>query len=361
MMTNDHPSAHNAIDAPESKATYPSADLLTRHQFTLNFLLSLVLAVYAALEPVIESHEFPVHAMAVASLLSLGFIGNLFLLHARRLAASGYLISLLMGAFVLEQIFHHTGISWAFILPPVVLFLNAFRRGIALLVTITAGIAVVLFLSRVQVDFRDQEPVEFVVSFVLVCVISGFLVWELTRNMQLMARAAFRDHLTGLYRRSMFLELGAHALLTLERSHGKASVVVMDLDNFKAVNDRLGHSEGDKVLAAAAMAMEKGLRGSDILARFGGDEFVALLAGTKKKDAIAVVERLRRLVDETPAIMELPEECHVTVSAGIAEFGSDGSAIDELFDAADRALLQAKRSGKNQSRLSTFAEACTLR
>jgi diguanylate cyclase (GGDEF)-like protein len=157
----------------------------------------------------------------------------------------------------------------------------------------------------------------------------------------------------------MFLELGAHALLTLERSHGKASVVVMDLDNFKAVNDRLGHSEGDKVLAAAAMAMEKGLRGSDILARFGGDEFVALLAGTGKKDAVDVVERLRRLVGETPEVMNLPEEARITVSAGIAEFGNDGSAIDQLFDAADRALLAVKRSGKNQSRLYNRADPRT--
>ncbi len=340
------------------ESNVPSTDVMLRHQINLNFLLSLVLAVFAALEPLIEAHEFPVHAALFAGALAIGFIVNMGLLKRGRFQLSGYLLSLLIGAFVLEQIFHHTGISWAFILPPVVLFLNPFRRGIVLLGTITLGILLVLSLERVQVDLRDQEPIEFIISFFLVCIISGFLVWDLSRIMRMMAVAAFRDQLTGLYRRGVFFELGAHALRTAERHGSALALVVMDLDNFKAVNDRLGHGTGDEVLTGAAAAMVQSLRGSDILARFGGDEFVALLPGTGKQDARLVVNRLQHLVTLAPALAALPQECRVTVSAGIADYPADGRSIEKLFEMADTALLQAKQAGKNRTRLS--GEAITV-
>jgi len=122
------------------------------------------------------------------------------------------------------------------------------------------------------------------------------------------------------------------------------SVGIIDLDNFKAINDILGHSAGDNALIELAKSMKKNTRGADILARYGGDEFVVLMPETKVKDAFILLERLRAKVQE----INIAESISMTISCGIAEWLPDsGDSVSEVTRRADLALYEAKSSGRN--------------
>jgi diguanylate cyclase (GGDEF)-like protein len=133
---------------------------------------------------------------------------------------------------------------------------------------------------------------------------------------------------------------------------------MMDLDHFKVVNDTYGHLVGDKVLQAIAKLCENNLRESDIIGRYGGEEFLILLPETPgnsteteandEHTAKAVAERLRKMVESTPT-QTAQGEIPITVSLGIAELTENVDDLDTLIDRADQALYQAKQSGRNQS------------
>jgi diguanylate cyclase len=133
----------------------------------------------------------------------------------------------------------------------------------------------------------------------------------------------------------------------LARRNGTAlSLLAMDLDNFKRVNDSHGHSTGDAVLQATAERLRTATRGTDLLFRYGGEEFVAVLAHTGKEHAIQVAERIRCAIAEDP-VAHGGERLTVTISIGVAV---QAGAIDPtgLFDRADQALYRAKRLGRNR-------------
>lgn len=155
---------------------------------------------------------------------------------------------------------------------------------------------------------------------------------------------AFLDTLTGLYnRRFMDAELG---LLTSRagRYSRDFSVLVLDIDGLKKVNDTYGHDVGDTALRAFADVMRASLRGSDVAIRTGGDEFVAILPETPCHDAHIVFDRMRRSVQE---LRELDPRMQISVSAGAVGWRS-GSSLESLVAEADALLLTAKRSGKDR-------------
>ena len=147
---------------------------------------------------------------------------------------------------------------------------------------------------------------------------------------------ALTDQLTGLPNRRAWEETLARELARAARDGLPVCIAVLDLDGFKRYNDDLGHLAGDRLLAQAADAWRTELRGGDVLARYGGDEFAALIPGRALDTAVVVVERLRRAA---------PAGC--TCSAGVAMWDGAESATD-LFGRADAALYVAKHSGRNQ-------------
>jgi diguanylate cyclase (GGDEF)-like protein/putative nucleotidyltransferase with HDIG domain len=153
------------------------------------------------------------------------------------------------------------------------------------------------------------------------------------------------DDVTGLPLRRAFLE---HANAVIASGAG-ASLMVIDVDGFKRVNDSFGHLQGDAVLRGVATALREGVRSSDFVARFGGDEFVILLCGAPLHVATETAERLRvAIAGLAHPIREAPgQSMRVTISVGIAHAPDQGSTTDELFAAADRALYSAKRRGRN--------------
>jgi len=155
---------------------------------------------------------------------------------------------------------------------------------------------------------------------------------------------ATRDPLTGCLRREAGLDLLAAQLRLAERRGEPFAVLFADLDRFKSINDRFGHEEGDRVLAAAAASLRSALRASDILLRWGGEEFVALLPSASIADGVKLVERLRE-----KGAGSAPDGQPVTLSVGVAEYRADetpsGAALVEL---ADRRMYQAKAAGRNR-------------
>lgn len=139
----------------------------------------------------------------------------------------------------------------------------------------------------------------------------------------------------------------------VEREGGSFGALMIDLDFFKRINDNYGHLAGDDVLKAVAALVKSETRQHDLAGRFGGEEFVALLASSTKDEAIATAERIRKLVSELvintrnnegePVVIE-----NQTASIGVAEFPRDGSTLDEVMASADAAVYAAKRSGRNR-------------
>src|SRR5450830_1895720 len=148
---------------------------------------------------------------------------------------------------------------------------------------------------------------------------------------------ATRDELTGFFNRRMMDEMVPRELQRAARYHRDVSLAMLDLDGFKAVNDNLGHNEGDRLLRVFAGCIRKIARASDLVYRYGGDEFLLLMPETTREQADELLKRLDGAI--------CPELTHVTFSAGIASHVSDASAED-LVKLADDRMYQSKRLGK---------------
>ena len=156
---------------------------------------------------------------------------------------------------------------------------------------------------------------------------------------------SFKDEVTGLYNRRFFTMRLNEELARYRRFNHPASVVLLDLDGFKAVNDDLGHAVGDETLRDIAQILQKHSRGINVVSRYGGDEFAILLVETSKAGARLYAERIRQVIGSFPFSHGKP----ITASFGVASVPDDESAtVEDLFRAADEALYAAKRAGKNQ-------------
>ena len=154
------------------------------------------------------------------------------------------------------------------------------------------------------------------------------------------------DELTALYNTRGFAIAADRLFGQALRYTRPASMLMIDLDNLKAVNDSHGHEAGNRLLRHAANALRAELRYTDLPARYGGDEFIVLLPETPPRGALDVAERIRKAVAEKPLDMDAAKIAS-SVSIGVACFPEDGRTLDALATRADRALYQAKQKGRN--------------
>jgi diguanylate cyclase (GGDEF)-like protein len=165
------------------------------------------------------------------------------------------------------------------------------------------------------------------------------------RNARLLGeneRLATRDSLTGLANRRLFDESLQREVARAQRLSTPVSLLLLDVDHFKQVNDTYGHQTGDEVLREVADALVANTKNYDVAARYGGDEFVVLLPGCCRDDAIRVAERVRNGIAR--AVGEAP----VTISAGVAAVPDNANDAERLMAAADAALYEAKRTGRDR-------------
>jgi len=179
---------------------------------------------------------------------------------------------------------------------------------------------------------------------VLGAVVAGSL--EMAWQFAEVDRRARTDALTGLWNRMHFGEQLTRTLAEADRYDHPVSLVLMDIDHFKKVNDTWGHEAGDAVLKQMARVLQDGVRAVDICVRYGGEEIAMLLAQTDSAHAVEVAERLRTRIAATP-VKHGPAEIRVTASFGVATYPETVKVRDQLFPAADKALYIAKHDGRN--------------
>ena len=160
-----------------------------------------------------------------------------------------------------------------------------------------------------------------------------------------MKQLAYVDGLTGIHNRRFFEMRVVEELERAARFQGRMSVIMVDIDNFKRVNDEFGHLLGDEVLRAVSSLMKQHLRKMDIVCRYGGEEFAIVVPETSCENAIRVAEKLRRQV-EGHHFPGVPRK--VTISCGVADYPTQGMTRDDVVAAADAALYAAKEAGRNK-------------
>ena len=156
--------------------------------------------------------------------------------------------------------------------------------------------------------------------------------------------AAFTDHLTGLANRRRFERQLEREVARVGRFERPFTLLMIDIDSFKNLNDNFGHDAGDDAIRRLSKVLREGTRGIDLAARIGGEEFAVLLVETSKEGGFEVAERLRAAIKS----LEIPQAGHITASFGVAECPSDAQTAADILKAADVALYEAKRNGRDQ-------------
>ena len=156
------------------------------------------------------------------------------------------------------------------------------------------------------------------------------------------------DELTGLFNLRGFAITANRLLAQAARYNRASSILMIDSDNLKIINDSYGHEAGNRLLKHLATAIRNELRDNDVPARYGGDEFIVFLSETPPEGAMIVAERMRESLAGTPVEVGAGKLVTSTVSIGIAGYPQDGSSIDAITARADRAMYQAKRLGRNR-------------
>lgn len=162
------------------------------------------------------------------------------------------------------------------------------------------------------------------------------------------------DQLTGVSNRIHFLQRFENEIRRTENYRQALALFMFDIDEFKKINDTHGHHAGDVVIRKMAEIVKKSTRGSDLVGRFGGDEFMVLITSTTEEQAASFAEKIREMISATDiAIPGTEVPVRVTVSGGLAMFPTHGQSTTELFRAADEALYESKRQGRNRILLAT--------
>ena len=170
----------------------------------------------------------------------------------------------------------------------------------------------------------------------------------LEASQQSLTQQAMTDPLTQLRNRRAFSDISSHHFMLARRHNTELSVVAFDIDHFKKINDTYGHGGGDQALKAVAQTITETIRGSDVPARVGGEEFMILLPNTGRVGAGIIAERVRAAIEQTPVPIG-DKHVSVTVSGGIASFGPDGrDDFEQLVETADKRLYAAKQKGRNR-------------
>jgi len=238
-------------------------------------------------------------------------------------------------------------------------FLISYKK--ALRNTLTAIILVMVIFFSGEGLIVSSEKITFLISFNIILLFAFFISAYLSKNLrenekkiqgllQKTRELSVTDGLTGLYNQSHFFLLLKLQLEKSKRYHSTFSLIIFDLDHFKDYNDANGHVKGSQVLRQIGDLMKSAFRSTDVLAKYGGDEFVIILPNSDKVGAFLAADRLRETVEEESfAGAQHQPLGKLTLSLGIASYPDHGQTIEEILDRADKALYSAKKTGRNKT------------
>jgi len=218
------------------------------------------------------------------------------------------------------------------------------KSHLTLPLTVEGEILGCISLNSDQPNAFDAQDLQFlsVIGYQMAATLKHFQRFSSIKNI------AIYDTLTGLYNRRYFEErLGVDAQKSFY-SGTSLSLVMVDIDHFKKINDTFGHTEGDQVLCKISSLLKSSVRKKDTVARYGGEEFILILPEAGLEESFVIAERIRRLVENTP--FEVGQaQVNLTLSMGISNFPSHrAKSKEELVKMADQALYEAKRGGRNK-------------
>jgi len=182
---------------------------------------------------------------------------------------------------------------------------------------------------------------------ILVAYITTMLSADIRFAVDKIKQVSDTDELTGTYNMRAFSSVLQRTFRQSVRYGHPFSVVMIDSDNLKQVNDKHGHESGNRLLQHLVRSIREQLRGSDVMARFGGDEFILLLPETANKGALEMAERIRKAVENSRFDVR-SDDSHVTVSIGVASYPDDGPNLEVIVEKADKAMYRAKQNGRNR-------------
>ncbi len=194
---------------------------------------------------------------------------------------------------------------------------------------------------------RKTLCLNLMISFIVTLVVVKILQYTLMRYQNQLEEMASTDKLTGLLNRHAFSILIEKLLADFRREPRPISILMIDIDHFKTINDRYGHKAGDDALIFVAHKLQEGLRASDIAVRWGGEEFLIILKGCNLIEARRIAETLRNDVMESPVVVD-GGQISLTVSIGLSEYRGNETP-DQMVDRADSALYHAKENGRNRT------------
>ncbi|MBM3343066.1 MAG: GGDEF domain-containing protein [Betaproteobacteria bacterium] len=210
-----------------------------------------------------------------------------------------------------------------------------------------------ILLASYGVDFLGR-----IAPLALVAYVTTMLSADTRRAMGEIKTLSETDDLTGILNRRAFLSSSAHTVNLSQRYGRDFSIIMMDSDSLKAVNDANGHEAGDELLKAMVMHAQQELRRPDLLARYGGDEFVLLLPDTNAEGARLTAERIRERIESMPLAVG-NKRVDITASMGVASYPEHGADYEQVLEAADAALYASKSRGKN--RVTVAQRAASMR
>jgi diguanylate cyclase (GGDEF)-like protein len=207
-----------------------------------------------------------------------------------------------------------------------------------------AGLLGVSYASHHQISLQEESVIRAILS-VMVMVVGSSKV--LSRALLELEYYSVHDPLTGLYNRRQFNEILEYEVGRCERHNHEFCVLMIDIDNFKDINDSFGHSTGDTALKTVSEILTKNTRKDDLCARIGGDEFAIILIETNVQNGQMVADTITKMLRETQLKSAQNDFFHLTVSIGISGFPQDAKTADELMASADEAMYRAKSLGKD--------------
>lgn len=224
----------------------------------------------------------------------------------------------------------------------------SFRSGYGsyMCMSVVSGGRTIALLSMVsqKEEFFDKERAEFIEN--IVNTFAPFL--SNLRLIEINKELSIRDPLTNLYNRRFVAEFLQKEIEKAKRERAFLSILLIDLDHFKLINDTFGHHVGDLCLKVFSEVLEKSIRSMDVAGRWGGEEFVVILPKTSRTDAVAVANRIRDFLRKNVVYAEGTKPVNMTTSFGIAVFPEDGEDMNELIKVADGKLYMAKMEGRDR-------------